>query len=89
MKCEYTVLLERNEEGGYTVTVPALKGCITEGDTLAEAISNAHEAIVCYLESLALHGEPFPSDVRSVNLATKSLSEVLVAKFTVCSLNAF
>ncbi len=47
MRCEYTVLLERNEESGYTVTVPALKGCITEGDTWAEAIKNAHEAITC------------------------------------------
>ncbi len=31
---KYTVDLERNEDGGYTVTVPALPGCITEGDTI-------------------------------------------------------
>jgi antitoxin HicB len=52
MRYQYAIVLERNEEGGYTVTVPALKGCITEGDTLTEAIANAQEAIACYLESL-------------------------------------
>jgi len=32
MRYQYTIVLERNEEGGYKVTVPALKGCITEKD---------------------------------------------------------
>ena len=36
-------------EGGYTVTVPALPGCITEGDTLDEAIANAREAIALHV----------------------------------------
>ena len=49
----YTVILERNEEGGYTVTVPALKGCITQGQTIAEAVTRVQEAITCHLEGLA------------------------------------
>lgn len=45
-------MLEEAEEGGFVVTVPALDGCITEGDTLEEALENAKEAILCYLEGL-------------------------------------
>ena len=59
----HTVLLTPDpDEGGYTVTVPALPGCITEGDTLAEALANAREAIKCHLEGLALDGEPIPEE---------------------------
>jgi len=83
MRHQYTIVLERNEEGGYTVIVPALKGCITEGDTLTEAIANAQEAIACYLESLLQHGEPIPPDISSVKVATARLSEVLIAKVAV------
>ena len=44
------IILELSEEGGYTVTVPALPGCISEGDTLDEAMVNIQEAIDLYLE---------------------------------------
>lgn len=44
------VLLERSSEGGYTVSVPALPGCISEGQTRAEALRNIKEAIHLYLE---------------------------------------
>lgn len=56
----YTVLFEPAEEGGYTVMVPALPGCFTEGDTMDEAREMARDAIRCYLEGLAKDGEPFP-----------------------------
>jgi len=46
------VVLEKSEEGGYTVYVPALPGCISEGDTLEEALANIREAIALYLEPL-------------------------------------
>jgi predicted RNase H-like HicB family nuclease len=46
------------EDSGYTVTVPALPGCITEGDTVDEALANAREAIACHLQGLAIDGEP-------------------------------
>lgn len=45
-----TVVLEPSEEGGYTVYVPALPGCISEGDTKEEALANIKEAIKLYLE---------------------------------------
>ena len=57
---EYTVIFERNEMGGYTVTVPILAGLVTEGRTLAEAHEMARDAITCYLKGLAQDGEPLP-----------------------------
>jgi antitoxin HicB len=56
----YTVVFEPAEEGGYTVTVPALPGCITEGDTLEAARAMAEEAILGYLESLEKDGVAIP-----------------------------
>lgn len=46
----------------YTVTVPALPGCITEGATFEEAIANAREAIAGFVETLAKLGEPIPRE---------------------------
>ena len=46
------VILEPSEEGGYTVFVPALPGCISEGDTREEALENIREAIALYLEPI-------------------------------------
>jgi predicted RNase H-like HicB family nuclease len=43
-------MLEPSEDGGYTVTVPSLPGCISEGDTRDEALVNIREAIQLYLE---------------------------------------
>ncbi|MCB0200659.1 MAG: type II toxin-antitoxin system HicB family antitoxin [Anaerolineae bacterium] len=58
----YRVLLTKELEGGYTVTVPSLPGCVTYGDTVDEAISMAREAIDLYLESLEAHGDPIPDE---------------------------
>jgi predicted RNase H-like HicB family nuclease len=46
------VVLEPSEEGGYTAIVPALPGCISEGDTREEALDNIQEAIELYLEPI-------------------------------------
>ena len=46
------VALEKSEDGGYTVYVPSLPGCISEGDTIEEAIENISEAIELYLEPI-------------------------------------
>jgi len=59
---QYTVILEPCEEGGFTVTVPALPGCITEGDDFKQAIDNVKEVIVGYLISLLKHNEHIPSE---------------------------
>jgi len=58
---EYTIILEPDTEaGGYTVTVPALPGCITQGETIEQCIERAQEAIAGYIESLRAEGEPIP-----------------------------
>ncbi len=58
----YKVIFEPQEEGGYTVTVPALPGCVSEGDTYEEALANIKEAIMLYLESLQVDGLPIPEE---------------------------
>ena len=58
----YRILLREEEEGGYTVLVPSLPGCVTYGDTMDEAVSMAKEAIELYVESLHQHGEPIPTE---------------------------
>jgi len=62
MKKRYKIILEPQKEGGFTITVPALPGCISEGDTYDEALKNIKEAIELYLESLRLDGEPAPEE---------------------------
>ncbi len=46
------VVLEPSDEGGYTVYVPSLSGCISEGETIEEALENIQEAIELYLDPL-------------------------------------
>ena len=58
----YKILLKKEPEGGYTVFVPSLPGCITYGETIDESIINAKEAIELYIESLKSHGEDIPTE---------------------------
>jgi predicted RNase H-like HicB family nuclease len=58
----FRVILEPNELGGFTVTVPLLPGCISEGDTKGEALANIKEAIKLYMESLQADGEAIPTE---------------------------
>ncbi|MEK6859587.1 MAG: type II toxin-antitoxin system HicB family antitoxin [Nanoarchaeota archaeon] len=48
---ELKIVLDEQEEGGYTVYVPALPGCISEGDNIEEAVKNIKEAIELYLDA--------------------------------------
>ncbi len=50
---KFRIVLEPSEEGGFTVYVPTLPGCISEGDTREEALANIREAIELYLEDVA------------------------------------
>jgi predicted RNase H-like HicB family nuclease len=59
---KYTVILVPEEEGGYSVEVPALTGCYTQGETREEVIAMAKEAIELYLESCKAHNEPIPEE---------------------------
>ncbi len=58
----YRVMLRKEPEGGYTVLVPSLPGCITYGEDVEEAVRRAREAIEIYIESLKAQGEEIPSD---------------------------
>jgi len=56
----YRIFLRKEPEGGYTVIVPSLPGCVTFGESVEEAIKMAEDAIGLYLESLRAHGEAIP-----------------------------
>ena len=64
MQQVYTVLLIPGEldEGGYWVKVPALPGCVTQGETVEEALFNAREAVQAYLLSLKERALPIPQE---------------------------
>jgi len=58
----YRILMTREPEGGFTVNVPALPGCITFGENIEHAMEMAKEAIELYVETLQADGEPVPDD---------------------------
>jgi len=66
----YTILV-RPEDGAYVVDVPVLPGCHSIGDTLAEAIANAQEAMALYLDVLRERGEPIPEETEPVVLSER------------------
>lgn len=58
----FKILLRKEPEGGYTVTVPSLPGCITFGDTVDDAIQMSKEAIELYVDALKANGEEVPTE---------------------------
>lgn len=56
------ILIPDLESGGYTVRVPSLPGCITQGDSCEEAVTNTKEAIEAWIEDARAHGEEIPED---------------------------
>ncbi len=62
----YKIHLHKETEGGYTVTVPALPGCITYGENVDDAIAMAKEAIELYIEDLQERGEVVPDDSQTL-----------------------
>ena len=58
----YTVVLEQEQDGGYVVSVPALPGCVSQGDTRPEALANIREAIELYVEDCRASGDPVPTE---------------------------
>ena len=57
MARDYRVILEPEREGGFSVWVPGLPGCVSQGESLEEALANIREAIQCYVESAIKNGE--------------------------------
>jgi predicted RNase H-like HicB family nuclease len=52
MSVKFHIVLEKQDEGGYTVYIPELPGCVSQGETEKEAVKNIKEAIELYLEEL-------------------------------------
>ena len=75
---KYDVIFEEQQEGGYTVTVPALPGCISEGDTFEEAKKMIADAITAYLESLTLDGENIPEGNSDIFVGQISVQKPVV-----------
>jgi len=69
----YTVVLEREADGGYVASVPALPGCVSQGDSRGEALSNIRQAVDLYIEDCREAGDPVPTE------AGKEFIEVEVA----------
>jgi antitoxin HicB len=70
----YRVLSNKEPEGGYTVIVPMLPGCVTYGETIDEAVENVKEAIELYIESLRAHGEIIPSEENTFEYSVSVLA---------------
>lgn len=60
---KYRVIIEQDEDGIYVAEVPTLPGCISQGKTRGETVTNIKEAIAVYLESLEAHNEPVPPPI--------------------------
>ena len=59
----FTVVLEKDEDGVYVARVPALPGCISDGHTVEEVMSNIKEAIRGFIEDMKADGETVPHDI--------------------------
>jgi len=79
LKTTYTVLLRAEPEGGFTVFVPALTGCISYGENIPEALRMAEEAIHCYLLALQDLGESVPLEGAELKLPASEVSGTLLA----------
>jgi len=60
---KFRTIIEKDEDGNYVVQCPSLPGCITEGKTRGEALTNVKDAIEGYLKSLKKHDEPIPPSI--------------------------
>ena len=69
---KFRVLIEQDEDGVFVAEVPSLPGCLSQGQTRADALKNVQEAIEVYLESLKAHDEPIPPSI------TEEVVEVVV-----------
>jgi len=72
MTRRFTVIFEKEAEGGHHVFCPALPGCHSESETIEEGISNIREAIGLYVESLVEDGVPVPEEdilIKSIEIS--------------------
>jgi len=71
MSCLFRIILRPEPEGGYTVIVPSLPGCITYGETPEESVKMGEDAIRSYLESMKKHGEEIIDDSGTLEMFLK------------------
>ncbi len=79
----YTVVLLREDDGRYSVSVPALRGCHTWGYDVPHALEMVREAITGYIEVLEEDGEPIPPDNPHVALDMTGTAEAVVRKVVI------
>lgn len=68
----YTIIFEKEEDGGYHAFCPSLPGCHTQGDTYEEAVENIKDAVKLYIESIKANGEEIPAEditIKSLKVA--------------------
>jgi antitoxin HicB len=80
---KYTVVVTREQDGRYTVRVPALDDCASFGDTLPEALTMVQEAILAYIDGLHALGKDPPPDVDAVSVRLGEASEASVYRVSV------
>jgi predicted RNase H-like HicB family nuclease len=83
MHATFTLVMVRERDGRYSVSVPALKGCHTWGNDLAHALHAAEEAIRGFANSMQKHGEALPADVEVFSGSLGEATEALVLKVAV------
>jgi predicted RNase H-like HicB family nuclease len=83
MTRNYTVVLKEELTGGHSVTVPALPGCVTDGDTLAHAVDMIRDAIEGYLEVMVENGKQPPVDKLRFWVSIKGAKVVRVRRVRV------
>jgi predicted RNase H-like HicB family nuclease len=63
MKYQFTVVVERDEDGVFIASCPALQGCYSQGDTYEQALENLKDAIRLHIEARQSLGEPIPIEI--------------------------
>ena len=79
MRWKFTVILEPEEDGGFSVSCPVLQGCVSQGDDLPEALENIREAIGGILEVRKKHHIPAPQK-ETPELIAEEIRETLKAR---------
>lgn len=75
---EYTVIFEPAEEGGYVVSVPAIPGCVTQGETFEEAVANIKDAMQGCLAVLKEEGEDIPQEKSDIVITKISVANPVI-----------
>lgn len=74
----YTVMLRPEPEGGFTVLVPALPGCVSYGETVEEALAAAEEAMICHVGALKAMGKRVPKEGEILKLPAAEVTGTLL-----------